>query len=535
MLNIKTLLFFSIVPFFGVSIHAQAKEAIASCVKINTIQINTLDVFEGKEKGNLIRRALDALHYVTRESIIRTELLFTEGDCYNLELVEETQRILRRMDVLSEAHVETLPVDEHSVDMRITTRDRFTLRAEVSGSRSGGESKGRISFGERNILGFNKAFFYSSSKKSNDETITQYAYEDSRFFNDYAINTVYEEQDNNVLEKYSLYKPYRSLSDKNSYGISYNKDGIAVEYNAGNSVEYDIPKKSESTSLAYSVELGSRYQSRRIQLGLASSRIQYQAIDELPDVTFSGRLKKTDLDIAYNWQSRDDFIAMERIDNPYLIQDIGLLTSFSLGGGLQWREENNKNKHHTKVSAQFAQVQLIHDSFLLSYQLRSDYRLYAGEIKESNFEAFTRGYYLLDYDKSIVLGASFNHQRLNDELYLPMTIGGEIGLRGYDNGTFSGNKRIITNIEFRDRFPSPSNEILLAHAVFIDTGYAWKTNQSITLGELRSNIGWGLRVQVPSLFGRTVLRLDLATPINHNELGLTITLGPIFRYNRSDN
>ena len=50
--------------------------------------------------------------------------------------------------------------------------------------------------------------------------------------------------------------------------------------------------------------------------------------------------------------------------------------------------------------------------------------------------------------------------------------------------------------------------------------------------DLKVNVGWGLRVDMPSLFGDKLLRFDLAVATDTGEVLASIVIGQIFRYNQ---
>ncbi len=66
-------------------------------------------------------------HITTRESVIRTQLLFKEGDILDEELLKASERGLRRFKFLNKAEVSVVPVDEQTVDVEVHTRDAWSL------------------------------------------------------------------------------------------------------------------------------------------------------------------------------------------------------------------------------------------------------------------------------------------------------------------------------------------------------------------------------------------------------------------------
>jgi hypothetical protein len=68
---------------------------------------NVFDLSNPKENNALYRLA-NSWHIVTRDSVLRQQLLFREGDPYVQRLVDESARLLRRNRYLYTASVEPL-------------------------------------------------------------------------------------------------------------------------------------------------------------------------------------------------------------------------------------------------------------------------------------------------------------------------------------------------------------------------------------------------------------------------------------------
>ncbi len=91
-----------------------------SPLRIGKITIEPLDVYSPieAEHGSLYRLA-DRLHIETRRSVIREFLLFREGDAYQPERLEETERNLRALSFLKSASVTASAPHDGVVDVRV--------------------------------------------------------------------------------------------------------------------------------------------------------------------------------------------------------------------------------------------------------------------------------------------------------------------------------------------------------------------------------------------------------------------------------
>jgi outer membrane protein assembly factor BamA len=110
-------------------------------------------------------------------------------------------------------------------------------------------------------------------------------------------------------------------------------------------------------------------------------------------------------------------------------------------------------------------------------------------------------------------------------------MGGDVGFRGYETSSFTGNKSLLFNLEFRNRLPSKWSKVAIGQAFFADSGFAWKKGEDMRFQDLKFNVGWGLRFDIPSIFGKDILRFDLAVATDTGDILTSIVLGQVFRYN----
>lgn len=86
------------------------------------------------------------------------------------------------------------------------------------------------------------------------------------------------------------------------------------------------------------------------------------------------------------------------------------------------------------------------------------------------------------------------------------TLGGSKTLRAFDTGSFPGNSFVLFNLQylrpFFDYYP-------LRGAVFLDIGNVYPSNETINLGDLKWDVGIGLRLRLKS-FVKIDLRVDAA-------------------------
>lgn len=117
---------------------------------IGEITIDRIPVFDDR---NRLERAGNKMHVMTRERVIRRDLLFHPGDELDPQLLVRNKQLLRSRRYISEADLEIRldPEDTTRVDIVVRTRDSWTISADL-----GIRSEGRTMFGlyDANIFGW---------------------------------------------------------------------------------------------------------------------------------------------------------------------------------------------------------------------------------------------------------------------------------------------------------------------------------------------------------------------------------------------
>ena len=111
-----------------------------------------------------------------------------------------------------------------------------------------------------------------------------------------------------------------------------------------------------------------------------------------------------------------------------------------------------------------------------------------------------------------------------------LTLGADIGLRGWNPDYFDGTGRALFNLQWRsllkeDVFGLFSFGVLL----FGDAGMTWESRVGPDTDGVRFDAGIGLLFDLPRLGRTTLLRIDLAMPDDGTGLTLSLSTSSIFR------
>ena len=116
---------------------------------IRNITIKVGDIFED---SNHAYGWVNSMKTTTQESVIRTELLFREGDTFDPYLLKQSARNLRLQRFLRQIKI-TPTFDGDAVDVVVEARDSWTLIPYVSYSSGTGQKNQGIGISEGNFLG----------------------------------------------------------------------------------------------------------------------------------------------------------------------------------------------------------------------------------------------------------------------------------------------------------------------------------------------------------------------------------------------
>jgi hypothetical protein len=468
---------------------------------VNKITIITSNVFNPNipAENGFIGNVGNKVHIVTRESVIRNELLFAEGDPYDKHLVEETARNLRKRQFLTDVSI--LPVffaETKTVDITIRTRDQWTL---IGGTTIGGTSNNGTygaNVGEQNLLGFGQNVSYSISEDNSG--ISQSAgFSDPNFMGSrYSVSGNYNEVPMEINKQLSVQKPYYSLDTKDAHGIYYTTTDHSDSANKNIFNSYrlicymgwasigpdSILRTNAILSLGQDTQYNNSYQPTTVTL------------DNKAEMTFEwlGDPRNFAKD-SYILKFRETEDIQLGVDYTLLVgQSLVALSSSSsyttLGVTVKkWTQFNGKDY----LYANFALAE--HDDNFNQHKASLQVQYYFRQLLQQTIVVNFQGDYL-DNQRNI------------------FEIGGVTGLRGYAVNEFVGTNRMLFNLEDRIfTYKSMFADLVEpGFVIFADAGDAWSSGNWIDNMQLHSDIGVGLRFALLKAPGISTVRIDFGVP-----------------------
>ena len=475
---------------------------------------NVFDTSKPGENKSLFRLA-NRWHIVTRDTVIQQQLLFKSGDRFSQRLLEESERLLRANSYLYDTKITPLRYADGVVDIRVWTRDLWTLNPGISVSRTGGENRSRVQLSEQNLLGLGMRLRVSYVDNV-DRSSTSFEYFDKNLGDSWTSAFLkYSDSSDGGTTQLNLTRPFYALDSRWTAGASLFDDEREVSfYDLGNAVaEYQSQTESHSAFWGWSAGLLDGW-ARRWTTGIVYDDRDFSAVPDgqLPSLIPADRhllypFVGVEL-VEDNFQKASNRDQIERTEDFYL----GRRLSANLGWASEsFGSDRDAFLYWLTASRGFGSIER-KALFLSSW---ANGRIEHGDSVNAQVGANAR-YYNQISDKRlsfVTLDASWGDDLDLDNL---VDLGGDTGLRGYPLRYQTGDSRVLLTVEqryFSDWYPFRLFRV--GGAVFADIGRTWGDNPvgGPSLGWLK-NVGLGLRLGATRSSGRDVVHIDLAFPLD---------------------
>ncbi len=513
----------------AIAIAAVSPKTLSWPTYIRRIEIRRLNVFDRdlQEKNRWYYRLANRLHMKTRESVILRELTLAEGCPFNDFDLQESLRNLRRLAFIGEAEAEIMNVGNDSLDLMISTEDLWTTVFGLSGEGGGGNWRIELYGNEKNLAGLGIEIGCLLQFDSDKNNGWGAFYHDRRFA---GLPVAFEFSG----ENYSLSERYYARAAKPAYNLADRWD-VSATY-----------EWLDTTRRLYSsgIELARFRQKQRgysLQLnrvfGIYKRAIPYLSYHHKKD-TYSPEstvslnsihLPENEIQAGPGIGLRIASLGFDTarfLDEPGNTEDIQLnwsaeastvFSSTSFGAGLDSRSWNFQLK---------ALRRILRGAYL-GIRDNYSYRLYAGG-KDRLLNTVETALYFkpLPLHTLALRGLSVLAWRQKSDYQL--LLGGDSGLRGYPDRFLEGNRLILFNAEYRFFAPTTILTIIPGAVLFFDAGNVWDAGQAVAFGDLRKNVGIGLRFGLTRSSTAKIIRIDLAQGLDGGSTYISFGTGNVF-------
>lgn len=532
--------------------------------RIATLDFRILDAFEGSRVHSEADRQLfeigNLLHLESRRGTIARRLLFAEGDTVSKERLIESERALRAEEFLADAFIEVKPEADGSLSAKVTTFDQWSTTIPIGGQLYNDRLNYWFGLREANLLGLGQriGFFYSHTQVR-DMRYVDYA---NNAFTPYRLQllSILAHQSDGYSYSAQLNRPFLSKDDRYAFYSSIS-GALATEYLYldHNLLEREEVRRALPDSV--SEDLNGDFEILQRWDDLGTHDFSASAFRSF------GRRFKLNLGLSFDWRDRYHGGGTDTSDLGAVRGALGLPSSIldprrrtdafpglvftvsradyktvSNFRNLKWSENldvgfrltNKVGKNVEALGASNADFYLSHEA-VFNDAFADRHFLYA--TASSNYFLspagdFDDGYLLLDGEyqfkpfsfTSTYLAAAFD-RFFASEASRQLTLGGDAGLSGFPLFYYSGQARLLFEVEQRF-FPSAEFATLVpAFAVFGNAGNTFASGSGADLQDLHYSAGFGLRLGLSKSTQKVVNHLNLSWPLDEGVRGPDWLLG----------
>jgi len=493
-------------------------ELEASGAVIGRILIDNQNIFNLSDPGDdtWLFRLADRLHTRTKANIIRNQLLFKPGQRYSRRVLDESERILRADGYFYDAWIRVVSYHDGKVDVRVTTKDVWTLNPGINFGRSGGTNSTGVELEDSNFLGsgVNLAVSHSSNV---DRTSNELQVSDAHTLGSFvSVIGTYADQSDGYLREFSVQEPFYALDTRWAAGM-YTIHDLQTDslWDQGQIIDEfkDLHEGAQVyTGLSAGLQNG---WVRRWSAGLTYDEHDFYRTSAWTGITDVPEDRR----FVYPWIQfdlvQDDFERLYNHDQIARTEDFYLGTALSARVG--WASVGLGSSrtavlYQTNASTGFRSTD-DRQTLLLFWDFNG--RISDERVQNGVMDAAIR--YYVEQSRSWLFFTTLYATKgwrldLDDQILL----GGDSGLRGYPLRYQDGTGRALWTVEqryFTDWYPFRLFRV--GGAVFFDSGRTWGTAPLAppNYGTLK-DAGFGGRFGNARTGFGNVVHVDIAFPLS---------------------
>jgi hypothetical protein len=484
---------------------------------IGEVLIDNQNIFnlDDPKDDNKIFRLADRLHIKTRAKVVRRQLLFKPGDRYSARLVAESERLLRSQTYFYDAWIRPVRYHDGLVDLKVTTKDVWTLNPGFNFGRSGGTNSTGAQLEEENLLGTGAALKYEYQSNV-DRSGSSLDLSDKTAFGTWtAVDLSFANLSDGHTRGINVTRPFYALDTPwDASGAILDATQIDPLYDLGKLVD-QFQDRHTLLQAYYGWSAGLK--DGWVQRWTAGMTYDEHLFAPVSNSNGTTSLLPADRRFVYpfiQWDLvQDDYLKLWNHNQIARTEDFTLGTTASVRLGFAqagWGSTSSAVLMNASASKGFRNG----GSTLL---LSSDFsgRLEDHALQNGLLDGSVR--YFVEQSKNWLFYTTLQGSRgWNLDLDDQILLGGDNGLRGYPLRYQDGTARALFSAEqryFTDWYPFRLFRV--GGAIYFDMGRTWGSPPlaAPSLGLLR-DIGFGARFgNARSGFGN-VIHVDLAFPLD---------------------
>jgi hypothetical protein len=473
---------------------------------IRTVTIERLQVFD-TPTGNILESAANSLHWTTTEATVRNELLFQEGDSLNPALIDETERNLRTLPILTGAWIQVVGDSTDSVDVVVRTRDKWSLGGRVSYRQGGGLSAIGMSLVEGNMFGKGQSvglgYVYQEEDRASHGMSVEFA--DRRLFSSrWGASLKHSNGRDLTMTSLELGRPYYSDAATWAAGAIFDVSRERLRYYDHAVMMRDTYRSQGRQGAWASISNG---EALRLYAGVGYLRARSDA-----DPSFLQTLDNIDMGTVSFGLMRRQYYVSSYLNSLGVVEDVPAGFHFNVAAGYG-RNALRSDRPLVHLGALWQHSMHVGTRYYVGYEVSGSTFFQGRSSTDSRVSAQLVQHVRLLPQHTLVarlktmLGSNWSSS-------VQPSLGSPNSLRGYPNFTLAGHRIATGNIEYRFTPDVTLWIFRLGGAVFHDAAAAWDDGERWTGEHFRHTTGFGLRIENTIRGGNDLLRIDF--PFSHD-------------------
>lgn len=481
----------------------QDSARVDSARVIRSVELRRHSIFAPTEATSFLPRLANSLHFTTRSSVIRRELLFRTGAPYDSASVAETARNLRGVGVFRRVVIDSIRSDSGLV-LRVTTGDGWTTRPEFRFGSTGSSVVYTLSLEELNFLGTATRVGVRYRKNPDRSTVIASFRQPRLLAGNVGLQLQYEDRSDGSLQFASIYRPFFALTDRTAWAVLGDTRQVRIlKFFDGSDQARDTLQRRYSLG---SVTLAHALRADRegyLRVGLYGQiRRDDYSVESGTDTL--GHTVTGALGAYLNWR-KARFLVSTGLQGFAREEDVDVSTQVGVGLYLTPRRFGYTEDGVVGTLGLRTGFGQVHQVVQLTANATG--RLASGGLDSASVHLSATGYLLPARRHFVVFHAASGWQR-RPAPGAEFDLGLGLGPRAFRQHAFTGDRAFFTSAEYRWTI---TDEFLKLSAIgvagFLDYGGAWYHGFDRRTGW---DAGVGLRFGPTRTTGVRNTRLDLA-------------------------
>jgi hypothetical protein len=489
------------------------RDSITYVGDIKIIRKNVFDP-EVKEENKKLYLWVNKLHFLTKERVVRQELLFKNGQAYDQELMEESERNLRNLNFLGKAKIQAIPREDGKVNILVKTQDQWSTSVSITAQVVGSYYSAEAYFEEHNLLGWGKNLILGYQKNS-ERDHRQLSFLDGNIAGTHLVfqTDLYKLSDG-YSYNFLFSRPLYSLSLNSTFAIQYQNEKCQVDYYKDGEEEFSYQRRNRFFYAEYDRVMGDK--TKKIASLFYQSENKTHSLPSASDSASYSELLPANRELQHLGVSlklwHPQYEKLNYLDNFGMIEDVDLGWKIQGSWGLNLNHPFDKNR--TDIASL---------KFLFPFRLSTNQFLFFSQVVHGDWtnnrwdkilsQTETRFYLQTPYWQTLVFRA-LAVSSWRQEKGFQLLLGGTNGLRGFEKFRFSGRNELVVNFEDRIYTPWRILTVALGGILFCDGGYVW--NDKLAGRKLHGDVGAGMLLGLTKSYSSKILYLNVAKSLDSN-------------------